>query len=468
MGPKRSMTSRITLAAAVSAMLLVAVWLLFARATRQADVKHAAAHALLRPTGEPQLISVEPMPMAEGDNCVWEPASASTTLTSELAQEREETSSVSAVPMDKRPIESDRAPARVIHDPNPSFSSLTVDPDTNMLVVTDENLFQVLEYNRMDNTPSNAKMTEPKRVISGAKTKAEMICGVYIDPKTLDTYVVNNDTQNWMAVFSKNAKGNVAPDRFLAVPHGTYGIAVNEETQEMYLTVQHQNSVVVYKKTASGKDKPLRTLGGDDTQLEDPHGIAVDVKHKLIIVTNHGNVSYRGKDAPDQVVEAGDTGGFSPGTGKFEPPSITIFPLDAQGDVRPLRRIMGPKTRLNWPAGIAVDDATGEFYVANDMDHSITVFNINDNGDVAPSRVISGSKTALHNPTGVSLDLKNKELWVADMGDHTASAFPLGAKGDVAPIRSIRGGPQSEPSLMIGNPGGVTYDGKRSEILVPN
>jgi hypothetical protein len=54
------------------------------------------------------------------------------------------------------------------------------------------------------------------------------------------------------------------------------------------------------------------------------------------------------------------------------------------------------------------------------------------------------------------------------MGDHTASAFPLGAKGDVAPIRSIRGGPQSDPSLMIGNPGGVTYDGKRSEILVPN
>ena len=59
-------------------------------------------------------------------------------------------------------------------------------------------------------------MTEPKRVISGAKTKAEMICGVYIDPKTLDTYVVNNDTQNWLAVFSKSAKGNVAPDRFLA------------------------------------------------------------------------------------------------------------------------------------------------------------------------------------------------------------------------------------------------------------
>src|ERR1035437_4929513 len=209
MGPKRSMTSRISLAAGVVAMVLAPVWLLFAQSARQTDVKRAARHALLRPTGDPQLISAEPMPMAEGDTCVWEPASARSTLTAELMQEREAASSASAVPMDKRPIEADRTPTRVIHDPNPSFSSLAVDPDTNMLVVTDENLFQVLEYNRMDNTPANAKMTEPKRVISGAKTKAEMICGVYIDPKTLDTYVVNNDTQNWMAVFSKNAKGNV-------------------------------------------------------------------------------------------------------------------------------------------------------------------------------------------------------------------------------------------------------------------
>src|SRR5439155_25654846 len=109
------------------------------------------------------------------------------------------------------PVDPGRAPARVIRDPNPSFSSVGVDPETNMLVVTDENLFQVLEYSRTDNTPPSAKMTEPKRVIGGNKTKAEMICGVYIDPKTQDTYVVNNDTQNWLAVFSKSAKGNVAP-----------------------------------------------------------------------------------------------------------------------------------------------------------------------------------------------------------------------------------------------------------------
>src|SRR5689334_5634982 len=141
MGPKRRIRTTITLAAGASGLLLAAVWLLLAHSVRPVDIPRAG----LRPTGEPQLISVEPIPMAEGDTCVWEPASAHTTLTSALSsepmREGDNTSSASAVPLEKRPIESDRAPARVIHDPNPSFSSLAVDPDTNMLVVTDENLF---------------------------------------------------------------------------------------------------------------------------------------------------------------------------------------------------------------------------------------------------------------------------------------------------------------------------------------
>jgi DNA-binding beta-propeller fold protein YncE len=319
-------------------------------------------------------------------------------------------------------------------------------------------------------------MTEPKRVIGGNLTKAEMICGVYIDPKTLDTYVVNNDTQNWLAVFSKNAKGNVAPDRFLAVPHGTFGIAVDEDKQEMILTVQHDNAVVVYRKTASGKDKPLRKLAGDDTQLEDPHGVALDNKHNLLIVANHGNVSYRGTAAGSGRTgggesEGGEVGGstsYKPGSGKFEPPSITIYSKDAEGDTPPLRKIAGPKTGLNWPAGITVDEERGEIYVANDMNHSIDVFKVTDSGDVAPSRVIAGPKTGIKNPTGVALDFKNKQLWVANMGNHAATVFPMTASGNVAPLRTIRGGPKSEPSLMIGNPGGVAYDDKRAEILVPN
>src|ERR1051326_4082693 len=49
-----------------------------------------------------------------------------------------------AADSDRKPIVLDRAPARVIKDPYPSISAVAVNPEDNMLVVTDENLYQVL------------------------------------------------------------------------------------------------------------------------------------------------------------------------------------------------------------------------------------------------------------------------------------------------------------------------------------
>src|SRR5438034_10733973 len=123
---------------------------------------------------------------------------------------------------DRTPVTIDRAPQRAIKDQYPSFSAVAIDPEENMLVVTDENLFQVLEYDRRENTPPRARLTEPKRVISGPNTRAEMLCGVYIDPVTKEVYVLNNDTQNWLPVFSRDARGNATPSRYLAAPHGTF------------------------------------------------------------------------------------------------------------------------------------------------------------------------------------------------------------------------------------------------------
>jgi len=138
-------------------------------------------------------------------------------------------------------------------------------------------------------TPPTARLTEPKRVISGHETKTEFNCGLYIDPKTGDIYSVNNDTLDTLSIFSRNARGNARPDRMLHTPHGTYGMAVNEETQEIYLTIQHENEVVVHRKTAQGEDKPIRTLQGIHVGLADPHGIGIDTKNQLMFVANYGN-----------------------------------------------------------------------------------------------------------------------------------------------------------------------------------
>ncbi|HSU88165.1 MAG TPA: hypothetical protein VLL56_04985 [Terriglobia bacterium] len=362
---------------------------------------------------------------------------------------------------DRKPITLDRAPARVIKDQYPSFSAVAINAEENMLVVTDENLYQILEYDRRENTPPQARLTEPKRIISGPNTRAEMMCGVYIDPVTKEVYVLNNDTQNWLPVFPRDARGNATPSRYLAAPHGTFGIAVNEETQQMFMTVQHQNSVVVYRKQASGDEKPLRTIAGSDTQLEDPHGIALDIKNKLIFVSNFGNA---------QVSPPGSRGGRRAAEtyGKFEPPSITVYPLEASGNVKPLWIIEGPQTTLNWPSHIALHEPRQELFVANDADDSILVFRAGDKGNVAPIRTIKGPNTGIKNPPGIALDIKNAEITVASMGTHAVLFFPVTADGDVKPSRIIRAGPANQVALNIGNPGAVGYDSKRGQILVPN
>src|SRR3989442_12878815 len=168
---------------------------------------------------------------------------------------------------DRKPVWLFRPPLRFIKDPNPSFSAVAVDSDSNMLVVSDENMFRIMEYDRRESTPPQARFTEPKRIISGTNTKAEMICGVYIDPKTKEIYALNGDTQNWMPVFSTDARGNVAPNRALNIPGHPFQMAADEDQQLLYMTIQSDNKIVVYRKQASGGEKPLRTIQGNDTRL---------------------------------------------------------------------------------------------------------------------------------------------------------------------------------------------------------
>ncbi len=433
---------------------------------------------LLKTTGVPRLVSVQPLPeMESGEMCQFEPASAQTRLVAGLQQERAAARSALADEPSSGTL--DRAPLRVIHDPYATLSAVAVDSQRNEIVIQDENLYKILVYDRSTNTPPSATMSEPKRMIGGPLTKIEFNCGLYIDPKNGDIYSIANDTIDTMVVFSRNARGNVKPDRELHTPHRTFGIAVNEEAQELFLTIQDPAAVVVYPKLAKADDAPVRVIEGDHTQLADPHGISLDIKRKLVYVSNHGSVasSKDGKNFTRQPISDGKwqvpnegvrRRNMKPGSGRFEAPSITVYALDAKGDAAPVRKIEGPKTQLNWPAQIYLDEEHDELFVANDVGDSVLVFRASDNGDAAPVRVIKGPKTWVKNPTGIFVDTKNQELVVANMGSHATTVFPRTANGDVAPVRLIRAAPQGTPALMIGNPGAVAYDTKRDQILVPN
>ena len=426
---------------------LIAAWVIWGGQAKQSDLASAARSSLRKPSGAPQLVSVQPLPGIEGPLCEWVPASAQTRLVASLWQERAGAPTADA----RRSVDADRNPIRVIRDTYPTFSSAVLDPVRNEIVANDENLFQIMVYDRLANTPPTADFTEPKRMISGPNTTLEFECGIYVDPATGDIYTLANDVGDRVAIFSRQAEGDVAPNRVIHTPHGIYGIVADEERQEIFLSVQG-GQVVVYDKKAAGDAKPLRVLRGPRTRLGGTHGIAIDTRKKLLFVANHGN--YRANEPSDG--------------GRLEPSLITIFPLDASGDIPPIRVIQGPTTQLNWPALMYADAEHEELFVANDGDDSILVFRVTDGGDVAPIRVLKGPKTGLKYPGSVFVDTKNEELIVSNMGNHTIAVFPRTAKGNVAPLRVIRAAPQGKLALTIVNPGGVDYDEKREEILVPN
>jgi DNA-binding beta-propeller fold protein YncE len=373
----------------------------------------------------------------------------------------------------------ERKPARVINDPNFAFAGVAVDPVRNEVILADENISALVVYDRLTNTPPGAERSEPKRVIEGDKTFLEYANAVYVDPDTGDIMGVNNDTMNWMPVFGRDAHGNVAPKRKLDTPHTTYGIAADETARELFLTIQDDHAVVVFKKDFTEEESPTRVLQGARTQLADPHGVAVDPTRGEMFVVNWGTNNERPplSEGGGGGVRMGKRLGVRkdfpvgrqravPGSGKIQLHSITVYPKNAHGDTPPLRVIQGPKTRMNWPGAIAVHPGRGELFVANDTGHEVLVFRADAHGDVAPIRVIKGPRTSIRNPIGVAVDLKNNELWVANYGNHSATAFSIDASGDAAPLRIIRSAPADQPAPMLTNAHTVVFDSKRDELLV--
>ncbi len=360
---------------------------------------------------------------------------------------------------DLRMIGGDVSPARLVRDPWPTFHSVAVDTVNDRVVFSDSNRHGLWMYDRRAGSLTSV---EPERPISGVRGPATgmmFVASVAVDPQRREFYSVDNDIGDRLMAFPYDANGNVRPIRSLHVPHQAWGIALSDKRDEVAISVEGSRTIVVYKRGAKDEDKPVRTLRGLKTGLGDPHGVQFDDVHNEMIVANHGNQNSRASKNP----QPGDLVG-----GRWQPPSITVFSADANGDTAPLRTITGDKTRLDWPMGVSLDIDRGEFAVANNGDSSVLIFKRSASGNAAPVRVIKGSKTGIVGPMNVAFDTKNDELWVSNYGDHTAVVFTRDANGDVAPKRILRNAPAGAPTSGFGNPGAVTYDSKRGEIIVPN
>jgi DNA-binding beta-propeller fold protein YncE len=367
----------------------------------------------------------------------------------------------------------DLAPVRMVVDPYPSFNGVVVDSVNDLVMMSDTNRKSLLLYSRLAGSARSTEAAAPLQQIMGPETGIGFVAGVAMDPGHRELFTVNNDVEDRMVVFDYDARGNLKPKRLLYVPHQSWGIAFNKKRDEIALSVQTPNMFVVFKRDAQKFDAPIRSVRGAKTGMADPHGIYFDETHNEVFVANHGNfrpseliTAYTAYDARESRQERTGNAFSETARGRFVPSSLTVYDGDAQGDVAPLRTLSGPLSQIDWPMGVAVDEANDEIFVANNGDSSVLVFGRTASGNVQPKRVLRGPATGIKGPMGVAI--AKDEIWVANFGDHTALVFPRLAAGNVAPRRILRNAPAGKETSGFGNPYSVAYDTKREEILVPN
>src|SRR5262245_25655759 len=254
---RASVRKRRMLLAALITLPGVAAWLLFAGPGIDLQVARVTRHF-----GQERMVSFKELPDVNSPMCELAPASTSERLMMAALQGPAPARDGQAPPRPtaaQRELVQKRAPQRNVEDPLFGFAGITVDLTRNEVIIAEENISSIVVYDRTENTPPNAKMSEPKRIIGGEETFIEYACGVYVDPATGDIYSINNDTMNWLPVFGRDQKGNIKPKRKIGVPHTTAGMMVDEDTKELFLTIQDDHAVVVYDKYAE-EEAPVKRV----------------------------------------------------------------------------------------------------------------------------------------------------------------------------------------------------------------
>jgi len=103
--------------------------------------------------GEARLVAFEPMAsFGANETCEWE------TAMPQFPSYAAAGAAAAQLPSaDARLAVAKRPPLTFIQDPYPNFSSIAVDPVRNEIVMTDENRFRIMVYDRTAVTPATAR-----------------------------------------------------------------------------------------------------------------------------------------------------------------------------------------------------------------------------------------------------------------------------------------------------------------------
>ncbi len=229
--------------------------------------------------------------------------------------------------------------------------------------------------------PSGSINESPIAVIEGSATELNEVKSIAVDSAG-KIYVVGNDgTDSLIYVFA-------------AIPAGTSGV-LNEA--------------------------PLAIIGGSNSGLDTPGGIAVDKSGYIYVVSENGNGG-----------PSAGYPGFSVGNG-----SISVFAPNPSGTVNetPVASITGSNTGLLEPVGLGLD-ASGRIYVLNtgtaSVAPTITVYAASPSGSLneAPIATIAGSNTGLASDYTSALAVgSDGSIYVPVASVNEILAFPANPSG---------------------------------------
>lgn len=254
---------------------------------------------------------------------------------------------------------------------------------------------------------------------------------------------VANSVNNSITVFPKSGDGDIAPIRTISGDNTDLdtptSIAIDttniELLNDLFVVNQDAASITVYNSMNNDNVAPQRTIAGIATGLSLPRHISLDTANNEIAVTNTSPIyDY-----------------------------VTIYEQAANGDTAPTRALIGEAAELDSPTGVYIDAVNDEIFVSNYGANSISVFERNASVEEEPVRTIVGPSTTLSGPTDLFLDTVNDEILVCNSDDDSILVFSRTDSGDVPPVRSLSGA-----LTGIDDPQGVLVDTEDNELFVAN
>jgi hypothetical protein len=279
------------------------------------------------------------------------------------------------------------------------------------------------------------------------------------------------------------ADGNLAPSATIqgtsTLINSPQHIFVDGPSDTLYVANQGNVLAFASASTKTGDVAPDRNINGVATGLQAPVDVSFDDSKNLLYVadtrdvlvfnngsTATGNVAFQHDIKVGFLISALFLDSTNDRLYLADPAANSIHVFDnastLNNTVAPTRTIFGASTKLNQPAGVAVDPV-GKLVVDN-ADGSIIIF-VNaaaTAGNTAPQVTISGGNTTLNNPAQIVVNNSSSlvELFVAIFGGGNVPIFSdLGSKsGNIAPSRNING---TATGLSVSGVRGIALDTTR-------